>query len=44
MLDELKRGENLQIRRLATWLTELEYEVFESDRESQLQIREGLND
>ena len=31
-------------RRLATWLTEVEYEGFESDWESQLQIREELND
>ena len=44
MLDELKRGENVQNRRLATWLTEVEYEGFESDWESQLQIREELND
>ena len=44
MLDELSRGENVQNRRLATWLTEVEYEGFESDWESQLQIREELND
>ena len=31
MLDELRRGENVQNRRLATWLTEAEYEGFESD-------------
>ena len=36
MLDELRRGENVQNRRLATWLTEDEYEGFESDWESQL--------
>ena len=36
MLDELKRGENMQNRRLGTWLTEAEYEGFESDWESQL--------
>ena len=35
MLYELRRGENVQNRRLATWLTEDEYESFESDRESQ---------
>ena len=29
MLDELRRGENVQNRRLATWLTEDEYESFE---------------
>ena len=28
MLDELRRGENVQNRRLATWLTEAEYEGF----------------
>ena len=44
MLDELRRGENVQNRRLATWLTEAEYEVFKSDWESQQQIREELND
>ena len=44
MLDELRRGENVQNRRLATWLTEAEYEGFKSDWESQQQIREELND
>ena len=44
MLHELRRGENVQNRRLATWLTEAEYEGFLSDWESQLQIREWLND
>ena len=44
MLDELRRGENVQNRRLAIWLTEVEYEGFESNWESQLQIREELND
>ena len=44
MLDELRRGENVQNRRLATWLTEVEYESFDSDWESQLQSREELND
>ena len=34
-LDELRRGENVQNRRLTTWLTEDEYESFESDWESQ---------
>ena len=34
MLDELRRGENVQNRRLASWLTEAEYESFESDWES----------
>ena len=43
MLDELRRGENVQNRRLGTWLTEAEYEGFKSDWESQLQIREELN-
>ena len=44
MLDELRRGANVQYRQLATWLTEEEYEGFESDWESQLQIREELQD
>ena len=44
MLDELIRGKNVQNRRLATWLTEEEYESFESDWESQQQIREELKD
>ena len=44
MLDELRRGENVQNRRLATWLTEAEYEGFKSDVENQQQIREELND
>ena len=28
MIDELRRGENVQNRRLANWLTEVEYEGF----------------
>ena len=32
----------MQNRRVATWLTEAEYESFESDWESQQQIREEL--
>jgi len=44
MLDELRRAENVQNSRLATWLTEAEYEGFESDWESQQQIREELRD
>ena len=28
MLDELRRGENVQNSRLATWLTEVKYEAF----------------
>jgi hypothetical protein len=44
MLDELKRGENVQNRRLATWLTETEYEGFESDWQSPQKIREELRD
>ena len=44
MLDELRRGENVQNRRLGTWLTEAEYEGFKSDVGSQQQIREELND
>ena len=42
MLDELRRGKNVQNRRFATWLTEEEYESFESDWESQQQIRGEL--
>ena len=44
ILDELTRGKNVQNRRLATWLTEEEYESFESDWESQQQIKEELQD
>ena len=44
ILDELRRGVNVQILRLATWLAEAEYERFESYWQSQLQIREKLND
>jgi hypothetical protein len=44
MQDELSRGENVQNRRLGTWLTEAEYEGFKSDVENQQQIREELND
>ena len=33
--EKLKRGENVQNRWLTTWLTEDEYESFESDWESQ---------
>jgi hypothetical protein len=44
MLDELKRGKNVQNRRLSTWLTEEVYESFEIDWESQQQIREELQD
>ena len=40
LLDKLRRGVNLQNRRLATWLTEAECESLES----QLQIREELSD
>ena len=44
MLQQLKRGKNVQNRRRATWLTEEEYDCFESDGESQQQIREELKD
>jgi hypothetical protein len=44
MLDELKCGEYVQNRPLTTWLTEDEYENFESDWKSQQQIREELKD
>ena len=32
---KLRRGDNVKHRRLATWLTEEEYESFENDWESQ---------
>jgi hypothetical protein len=35
MLDELGCGKNVENRWLTTWLTEHEYESFESDWESQ---------
>ena len=38
MLDELSRGENVQNRRLAKWLTEEEYESFESDSQSAIEF------
>ena len=44
MLETLRRGKNVQNRQLATWLTEEEYESFESDWESQQQIREELKE
>ena len=44
MLDELRCGKNVQNRRLTTSLTEGEYQSFESDWESQWQIRKGLKD
>jgi len=44
MLDELRRGKNVQNRRLATWLTEEEYECFESNWECQQLIREELKE
>ena len=44
MLDELRRGKDVQNRQLATWQAEEEYQSFESDWESQQQIREELND
>ena len=44
ILAALKRGESLQNRQLVTWLNQEEYENFESDWESQQQIREELKD
>ena len=44
LLDELRRGENVQNRQLQTWLTEDEYENLKVELESQQQIREELND
>ena len=43
MLYELRREENVKNRRLAIWLTKAEYEDFDSDWESQLQVREEQN-
>jgi len=42
LLDEITRGKNVQNRQLTTWLTEEENQSFESDSESQQQIREEL--
>ena len=42
LLDEITRGKNVQNRQLTTWLTEEENQSFESDWESQQQIREEL--
>ena len=44
MLETLRRKINVQNRQLATWLIEEEYEIFESDWESQQQIREELKE
>ena len=44
MRDELRRGKNVQNRQLATWLTEDEYECFESEWESQKLIKEELKE
>ena len=44
MLDELRRGKNVQNRRLAKWLTKKEFESFKSDWKIQQQIREELKD
>ena len=44
ILDQLRRGKNVQNRQLVTWLTEKEYRSFESDWEIQQQIREELKD
>ena len=43
-LKRLDAKKNVQNRQLATWLTEEEYESFESDWESQQQIREELKE
>lgn len=44
MLETLRCGKNVQNRKLATWLTEEEYENLESDWVSQQQIREELKE
>ena len=44
MRDQLRRGKNVQNRQLATWLTEDEYDCFESEWESQKLIKEELKE
>ena len=42
--DRLKRRENVQNRRLQTWLSEEEYEQLEYEWKEQLELREELKD
>ena len=44
MLDELRRGENVQNRQLQTWLSEDEYEQVDIEWQEQLELREELKD
>ena len=44
MLDELRRGENVQNRQLQTWLSGDEYTQIEADWQEQLELREELKD
>ena len=44
LLDRLIRKKNVQNRQLATWMTDDEYESYESEWESQKQIREELKE
>ena len=44
LADNLRRGENVQNRQLATWMTDDKYESYESEWESQKQIREELKE
>ena len=44
LLDRLIRKKNVQNRQLATWMTDDEYEIYESEWESQKQIREELKE
>ena len=41
MLDEFRHGANVQNRRLATWLTEEEYESIESDWKASSKIEKS---
>jgi hypothetical protein len=44
MLETLRSGKNVQNHQLATWLTEEEYEQFQSEWKSQKQIRDELKE
>ena len=44
MLDELRRGESVQNRRLATWLSADEYAQVDIEWQEQLELREELKD
>ena len=42
--DKLKRGENVQNRKIQTWLSEDEYPQIEAEWQEQLALREELKD